>query len=271
MRERPELDRGQHRMLEPEADVARHIGGDQQNRRRDHQRKREMAHPDRRRPELRRLGRAPNAVAIGDHQHAGCGDERVEAHVRPLADPRDDRRARIALRGEGVRADEDNEAGEHQKHGSVPLVRARRKLDAFPGPVTAGTPARSRERFSPRGLILLPLTDPRFRGDMASPHLSEGDGAPSGATSVLFAPRSRGAAPRGAPSGDFAPRAALFVRQSLVTASPSASSSRGLLVVRGGVPERPECAAANRARGRRSRPHIGRIRMRPSWIETRTT
>ena len=90
----------------------------------------------------------------------------------------------------------------------------------------------------------------------ASPHPSEGDGAPSGATSVLFAPRSRGAAPRGAPSGDFALRAALFVRQSLVTASPSANSSHGLLMARGGVPKRPECMLARHTRGRRSRSHI---------------
>jgi hypothetical protein len=95
-----------------------------------------------------------------------------------------------------------------------------------------------------------------------SPPVREGDGAPLGAPLfVRWRPRQRDAAPRGAPSGDFSARAALFGFR--LPGRPSASSSRAVVVPPGGAPCRSGCGAANPARGRRSRSRIGSRRDAP--------
>ena len=136
----------------------------------------------------------------------------------------------------------------------------------------------------PRGLLSAPATGGR---GVAPAQKSEGDGAPIGATVLLFTralgPRGAfrravrrfpcGAGPRFLRTVSFLPgfgrtrrRGGIPPGRGLRTADrplngpPSASSSRGPVVVPGGAPAPPECVAANHARGRRPDPHERRNR-----------
>ena len=75
-----------------------------------------MARPDRRLPDRDVSGRPIAAEADGDQHHAGDREERVEALVWPLAEPRDERGPRLARHREGVGAEEEHQAEDEKRH-----------------------------------------------------------------------------------------------------------------------------------------------------------
>ena len=124
---------------------------------------------------------------------------------------------------------------------------SRRRFAPPQGEVAANKRHRSRApRFFQRVRGILP-SQPSFRFG------SEGAGAPVRRNKPFVSSLAGGKRLAALQHSDFSARAALFVRRRSV--SPSASSSRRLVVAGGGVPDRPGCAAASRARGRRSRSH----------------
>jgi hypothetical protein len=94
---------------------------------------------------------------------------------------------------------------------------------------------------------------------------SEGAGAPLQRIGPSVCPSFERRALRSAPARRFLGMGRAFRE---AKASPSASSSRRLVVAGGGAPCRPGSAAAGRARGRRSRSPPSTPAGRPSWIGT---
>ena len=121
MRERPGFDADQHRMLEHTLDVAGHIGGDDHDARRPHQRDDDVARPGRRVPQHNEALGAVVGEAIADQNEADDRDQREQALVRAGADGGDQGLTPAAQADENMRAEKDNEPDDFdgKAHGAA--------------------------------------------------------------------------------------------------------------------------------------------------------
>ena len=106
-------------MLEHALDIAAHIGRDQADGRRPHQGDGDVAGPGRRVPERDQAGLAVLREADADENDAEERDQREHALVGHLAQAGDSGGALRAKRHEGMTADEDGKAQDHdgKSHG----------------------------------------------------------------------------------------------------------------------------------------------------------
>ena len=119
VRQRPELDGEQERVLRGRADPARQVGGEQQRKDRQHDDEGEVAQPGGRRVEDDRIA-ARHAVADDDQRQAHGGSERVEPLPGPLAEACDRRRAPSGRDDrDAVDAQEDHQADDEHEHGRI--------------------------------------------------------------------------------------------------------------------------------------------------------
>ena len=126
MRRRPQLDAGQHRMLQRRIDAAAQIGRDHQDDRGQHQRERDVLQRLRRIPDVDPARRTIMREAPDDQREPRERGKRIEDLVGPLAQSRDGLRARLAFRREHMRRKKQRKPQDHnqQTHEILPSTSA---------------------------------------------------------------------------------------------------------------------------------------------------